>query len=128
MKSVFDVAKRSSFVCTYDFCLVKLSPSLHFTALQVTESWQLRTDPLVVLVLRLINTISLVRMHYGSFVAVYCLALRGVGCRCISQPIRHLKGKTQPHRLSGSYITTTMVQDCAANMAASEHCNGERIV
>lgn len=56
---------------------------------------ELRTDPLVVLMLRLIDTAGLVRMHYGSAVAVYCLALRGVGSRCVSQPVRHLKGENK---------------------------------
>lgn len=48
--------------------------------------------------LRLIDTAGLVGMHYGSVVAVYCLALRGVGSRCVSQPVRHLKDekKTSP--------------------------------
>ncbi len=83
---------------------VQLSYSVTWKAVKCRErqSWQLRTDPLVVLVLRLINTVSLVRMHYGSFVAVYCLALRGVGCRCMSRPIRLLIGKNPPHRLLGS--------------------------
>lgn len=59
---------------------------------------ELRTDPLAVLMLRLIDTAGLVGMHYGSVVAVYCLALRGVGSRCVSQPVRHLKDekKTSP--------------------------------
>ena len=54
---------------------------------------ELRTDPLVVLILRLIDTAGLVRMHYGSVAAVHCLALRGVGSRCVSQPVRHLKAE-----------------------------------
>lgn len=58
---------------------------------------ELRTDPLAVLMLRLIDTAGLVRMHYGSVVAVYCLALRGVGSRCVSQPVRHLKAEKKPH-------------------------------
>lgn len=36
-------------------------------------------------------------MHYGSVVAVYCLALRGVGSRCVSQPVRHLKAEKKNH-------------------------------
>lgn len=58
---------------------------------------ELRTDPLAVLILRLIDTAGLVRMHYGSVVAVYCLALRGVGSRCVSQPVRHLKAEKKTH-------------------------------
>ena len=115
---VCDVAKSSSRMTTCSFSLVELVCNLQAVKCRERASWQLRTDPLVVLLLRLINTASLVRMHYGSFVAVYCLALRGVGCRRISQPIRHLKGKNQLQGLSGSYTTAAMVQDCAANMAA----------
>lgn len=67
------------------FCSVKLVHNPQGSEVQRKSHG--KTDLLVVLVLRLINTVSLVRMHYGSFVAVCCLALRGVGHRWISQPI-----------------------------------------
>lgn len=82
--------------------------------------WQPRTDPSVVLLLRLINTLSL---HYGSVVAVYCLALCWL--QMCSGPFRHHRGEIQLHRLCQK---ATLVQDCAADIAASESCDVESTI
>lgn len=63
-------------------------------------------------------------MHYGSVAAVHCLALWGVDCQCESPPMRHLNGANHPHRHKFVQIAAAG-QDGAANMAASERCEGE---
>lgn len=52
-------------------------------------------------------------MHYGSVVAVYCLALRGVGSRCVSQPVRHLKAEKKKPSPSAVLQDSAMVTEAS---------------